>query len=493
MMRDGAGVDCRSWRRTVLLGSLVGGLLWIGATPAYGQGAASVPPALASAAAPLALRGVTVIDVRTGRHLPDRTVMISGTRIQALGRTGQVRVPRAAHVVDARGKYLIPGLWDMHVHPRGFEAIAYPLFIANGVTGIRDAASDTPLATLVEWKREIAVGTRVGPRMIVVGPAINEGDTDGVSTQTVKDQGHGFIDVPRSLLPHVVDSLKAAGADMLKMYSLSRQGFFTLAAAARRAGIRFGGHRPNGVSVIEASDSGATLLDHDEHPCWGFRDSLHGASCARAVRRFRQQGSWIVIAPASLALDTLAGQPRAAFDSWVRRRTRSYWHTAGFERTPAHTSTQAIVADSRIAVQEPTTTADWMESKAGLWFFGQYHADNVPLVVGSDLGVTMLNERLVPGFSTPEQLVALVLGGYTPLEALQAATLNPARALHATDSLGTVEAGKVADLVLLDADPLVDVWNTRLIRAVVANGRYFDRTRLNQLLAEVQAKVNQQP
>jgi hypothetical protein len=120
--------------------------------------------------------------------------------------------------VDARGKYLIPGLWDLHVHPRTFAHLFYPLFIANGVTGIRDAWSEIPLDTLVRWRREILASTRVGPPVqLLSGEALSEEDRDAAQRK--------------------VDSLKTAGANIIKTYPFS----FALAAAARRAGLPFGG------------------------------------------------------------------------------------------------------------------------------------------------------------------------------------------------------------------------------------------------------------
>jgi imidazolonepropionase-like amidohydrolase len=139
----------------------------------------------------------------------------------------------------------------------------------------------------------------------------------------------------------------------------------------------------------------------------------------------------------------------------------------------------------------PASTADWAQVAAadshdrmGL-VFSKLISVKMPLLVGSDFALAEASwtKKITAGFAVPELLLHFVLSGMTPLEALQTATLNPAVALRATDSLGTVEAGKVADLVLLDADPLVDIWNTTKIRAVLANGRYYDRAALDGLLA----------
>ena len=159
---------------------------------AQGTAPSGVPPSLATSTAPLVFRGVTVIDVRAGRHLPNQTVVIVGNRIHALGPAKAVRVPSGARVIEARGQYLIPGLWDMHTHIHEYIDIVSPLLIANGVTGVRDVGSSPPLATLGQWKREIAAGTRIGPRLLVSGPRILQGagQADDTTKISVNEDGH---------------------------------------------------------------------------------------------------------------------------------------------------------------------------------------------------------------------------------------------------------------------------------------------------------------
>src|SRR5689334_10176574 len=196
------------WRTVALV------LAWASPPEARAQ-----QPAAQPATASLVFEGVTVIDVEQGKHLADQRVVVTGNRIAAVGDAMAVKVPEGARVVDAKGKYLIPGLWDMHTHSRYLTDVFYPLFLANGVTGIRDAWSEIPLDTLLRWRREILAGTRVGPpRQLLVGRALS--DDDSAAAQ------------------YGVDSLKAAGADMIKTYPFT----YSLAAAARHAGMLFGGH-----------------------------------------------------------------------------------------------------------------------------------------------------------------------------------------------------------------------------------------------------------
>ncbi len=461
----------------LLLGSLL--MPAIGQAQGTASSLASRPPGIG---APLVLRGVTVIDVSDGQRMSDQTVVVSGRRIQAITSASEVRVPRGAYLVDARGKYLIPGLWDMHVHPKTYVDIAYPLFIANGVTGVRDAGSDVPLATFAQWKREIATGARVGPRLLVSGPSVNGED----SNQHVIRQGDDsnfdshHIYVPPALARRVVDSLKAAGADFIKTYSMSRAMYFVVAAEARRVGIQFGGHLPTDVDGREASDSGATFVDHytslHGNPCRDSEpgsDAIDVAECAAAARQFRRNGTWITSFGGFYGL-----RPSA------KARVRRYL-PAWFRGVPA-------AADTHAAVRDPNSTAEWAKVARSVTSvqngFSALRKGGLPVVVGTDAAFIPIGiyRFITPGFSVPEALMTFVLAGLTPLEALQTATLNPALALHATDSLGTVEAGKLADLLLLDADPLADIWNLTKIRAVVANGRYYDRAALDQLLADAE-------
>jgi hypothetical protein len=180
---------------------------------------------------------VTVVDVEQGELRPMQRVIIRGHRITAVGRQDAVPLPPGAQVVDARSKYLIPGLWDMHVHTE--SDFPYPLLIANGVTGIRDAAADVPLDTMRHWRREILAGTRVGPpRQILSGVGINEArsctrrDLREYWTYHVCVQAGDTADARQ-----VVEELQAAGTDMLKLYNLSPAMYFPIAAAARRRGI----------------------------------------------------------------------------------------------------------------------------------------------------------------------------------------------------------------------------------------------------------------
>jgi imidazolonepropionase-like amidohydrolase len=389
------------------------------------------------AATLLVFDGVTVIDVQHGQRLQAQRVVIAGNRIRAVGSVTTVHLPPGARVIDARGKYLIPGLWDMHIHVGGEGTVnqqdtVYPRSIAYGVTGLREMAQRFPYGTdsFRVWRREIMAGRRVGPR--VIGPSVD--NTYGVSMNTP------------AAAARVIDSLKAAGIIFLKLHddNMSRALFFAIAREARRVGLPFVGHVPLTVTEVEVSDSGQRSVEHvvENHTCYpNFPRPLD----SRALQR---------CAPVAAA--------------YVRNET---WWTPTLVAARHNWGGETIVPN----LQQ---------------FVRMMHHFGVQMLAGTDWDVSYMREEptFQPGKSLHEELRLLVGGGLTPLEALQTATLNPAKFLNATDSLGTIAPGKLADLVLLDADPLADIHNTTAIRAVVANGRYFGRATLDQLLATLTSR-----
>jgi imidazolonepropionase-like amidohydrolase len=385
-----------------------------------------------TAVAALVFKGVTVVDVQDGRLLPDQTVVVAGNRVRAVGRDRDVRPPEGAQVVDGRGKYLIPGLWDMHVHVQTPPEATHARFIANGVTGVRQMTGHgRGLNSLLQWRREIAAGTRVGPRIIGTGGSLH--NKSAVKIRSVKEGRH------------VVDSLKAAGADFVKFHEdqTAPEIYFAVAARAREIGIPLYGHLPNTVTEIQASDSGQRTVEHyNEIHCWWPTDAPPGGSL------------W---PPSSFPPPDSAKLKQCADVG------------AAFGRNTTYFVPTLTVANLNVRGEPSLERAQQIVKLL--------HQSGAPILTGTDSPVGTIS----PGSSLHTELALLVRGGLTPLDALRAATLNPAKLFNATDTLGTIAPGKLADLVLLDADPLSDIHNTTKIRAVVTNGRYFDRPALDTL------------
>ena len=436
---------------------------------------------------------VTVIDVTGGPALPDMTVVVRNQHIVALGNSRQVRPPRGAHVIEARSKYLIPGLWDMHVHTvfgdwlPANEQVTLPLFVANGITGVRDMGGD--LEVLKWWRSRIAAGRLLGPRMIIAGPMLDGPIPRFPSSAPIADAADGR---------RTVDELHAQGVDFIKIQSLiPRDGYFAAADEAKRLGITFVGHVPDAVRASEASNAGQKSIEHFTgifEGCSPLEDQLiQGPKTLgryattydpeRAQRLIElmarnqtwqvptlvwERGQWLVD-DIDLSHDTLIKYAPAA---WKDRTWPMF--------------VKAILSDMDTDPLPVRQHFVQMELDMTLAMFRA----GVPFLAGTD---TAAGVHVFPGFSLHQELALFVRAGLTPMQALQTATLNPARFMGRLADLGTVEKGKLADLVLLDANPLDDIGNTRRIRAVVLAGRYFDRAELDHMLEGVAKAAAKSP
>jgi imidazolonepropionase-like amidohydrolase len=452
---------------------------------------------------------VTVIDVtaaESGRALkPDYTVVITGNRITAIGKTTRVRVPAGAQVVDASGRFLIPGLWDMHVHSllEGRPDYFFPLFIANGVTGVRDMGGSLPFEQIQQIRREIAEGKILGPRFGAVAGRILEGPGGrldvGVNVATP--------DEARQL----VRSFKRQGADFIKVYNLlSRDVYLAIVDEAKKQRLPVAGHTPLSMTAAEVSDLGQKSIEHTADlftSCSRDEAALRQELQERARAQAQKGGdSNIARMPVEIKAAASYDERKAAalFERFARNGT---WQcpTLAVRRTSTFADLQQFDADDRLKyipasvrdswhntiAQRATSSGDVEQRKRRfqktLEIVGAMQGKGVGILAGTDI----LNPYVFPGFSLHDELALLVQSGLTPLAALQTATANPAKFLKLSDSLGTVEKGKMADLVLLEANPLEDIANTRRISAVVVNGRYLPKEALQKLLAEAEAVAHQ--
>jgi imidazolonepropionase-like amidohydrolase len=442
-------------------------------------------------AEPLVILHVTVIDASGAEAAPDQTLVIKGDRITALGKAGEIAIPKDASIVDATGKFLIPGLWDMHVHTlqEGRPKPFFPLFIANGVTGVRDMGSPlSELEAVRELRKRIEEGELLGPRIVAAGPLVDGQNpmfpelSIAVSNETEARQ--------------VVEDLQSGGADFIKVYSLlPRAAYFALADEAKRRIIPFAGHVPESVSALEASDAGQRSIEH-----------LSGVrlACSTSETELRQELSEArAKSDASLlyrALRRIYAKSKETYSEekaealFARFVANDTWQvpTLVVARFVAQINTNpeqnpSLALRSREGLKnDPCVkdlTADEFESAStatqnALDLVSAMRRAGVKFMAGTDAP----NPFVVPGRSLHDELELLVQAGFTPLEALQCATRNPAEYLGRLDMIGTVEEGKFADLVLLDANPLEDISNTRKIWAVIVNGKILLRPQLDEML-----------
>jgi hypothetical protein len=430
----------------------------------------------------LAFTHVTVIDATGAPASTDMTVVVANQRIVDLGRTDDVTPPRGARIVDARGKYLIPGLWDMHVHTAfgdwlpPNERVTLPLFVANGVTGVRDMGSD--LDVVEKWRAEIKAGRLLGPQIVLAGPMLDGPKPAFPASVPVANAADGR---------RVVDELKAHGVDFIKIQSLiPRDGYFAAADEAGKVGLMFVGHVPDAVRASEASNAGQRSIEH-------FTGIFEGTST---------QEDQLILGPKSVGVKVSTFDPERARSLIALMAKNQTWQvpTLVWERgqwlvddidlshDPLVIYAPAIWTQRTwpMFVREIIATMD-TDPLPVRQHFVQMELDmtlamfraGVPFMAGTD---TAAGVHIFPGFSLHDELGLFVRAGLTPMQALQTATRNPAVFLHRLADTGTIEKGKRADLVLLDANPLEDIANTRRIRAVVLAGRYFSRPDLDRML-----------
>ncbi len=444
-----------------------------------GAGGSSAALAEEAASATHAFVGVTVVPMDTERLIPGQTVLVAGERIVAIGAVESVDVPEGAERIDADGKYLMPGLAEMHAHiPSGqsgvpdFTGRVLALYLVNGITTIRGMLG-APVH--IELRAQALRQETLSPRIYTSGPSIN-----GNSIPTA--------DSARRAVRH--QSL--AGYDFLKIHpGLTREAFDALDEVADSAGIGFAGHVPAEVGLERALEAGYLSIDHldgyaqalvaDDADIEGVPPSFFGgllvdfldeAKIAQVAEDTREAGVWNV-------------------------PTQSLIESIALPEDP-----QEMAARPEMAYMPPEVVAQWVTSKQNFLDGDNYSADaarrfveirqklikglhdaGAGLLLGSDAPQVFQ----VPGFSMRAELRTLVASGLTPYEALVTGTRNVATYFGELNEWGTVEAGKVADLILIDANPLEDVSNVGLITGVMARGRWLPKAEIDRILEGLRA------
>jgi imidazolonepropionase-like amidohydrolase len=397
---------------------------------------------------------------------------VNGGRITTVGRTGSINLPPNTIVVDGTGKFLIPGLWDMHVHLGSYQdgVNALPRFVANGITGVRDMAS--PPDDILRLRRETEASTLLGPQIVAAGPIL-QGPLPFKLPPLVRT-------VTGADAAQAVAELKAKGVDFIKVGdTLTREAYFGIAAESKRVSLPFAGHLPVSVSASEAASSGQRSIEHFGSA--GFRGVLIACSADEA-----ELSTYVRDA---LAAARAGGPPpdervyRAEFMSRLVNTYDTQKATALFGlfarndtwQVPTLVALRTVWNDQRSKLSAPDAAAGDRVWPKTLAMFADMRKAGVKILAGSDLplanGVPPLHD----------ELVALVAAGLSPMEALQAATRSPAEFLGRLATEGTVQVGKKANLVLLDANPIMDISNTRQVAAVVLAGRLIRGAELQNI------------
>ncbi len=429
----------------------------------------------------LVIDDVTVIPVDGTAPLANATVIIRGERIDALG-VG-LAVPRGARVIDGQGKYLIPGLFEMHAHTSKTRASALGLYIANGVTTVRDAGGDHE--ELLRWRREIRAGTRVGPRLLIAGPYLESARNVDRMRNTPPEE---MVEpVERTRIPvgsperaqFVVDSLAELELDFLKIRTVQDEAtYLALNAAAESHDLKLVGHAL-GMSPELILEAGQDAVDHFIYPTL---DSLTRESRIAHWAQFAERA--VAIVPTLYGFRETAYRSPASLEALVydslgevnphRRYISRFLNIDWTEQMLEQTSDRRAM----FRVLYESTIRNLREMREA----------GVMILTGTDVAVV----GVFPGFSLHEELVLFVDElGMTPMEVLESATRKSAEFLGIADSVGTIRPGMMADLVLLDANPLEDIRNTTRIGGVVVNGTYYDSQGLDDILEAVASAPDQ--
>ena len=438
----------------------------------------------------LAFVDVTIVDIRNGTLLPRQSVIVEGGRIRAAGPAGSVVIPSGARRVESRGAYLMPALWDMHTHVFTVSPLLdLPLYVAYGVTNVRDMQGcpkpGDPFVACPEekrrWTAQAVAGERIGPRIVATtswmanGPGMvaRLGDVPSYFDTATPEQARLFV-------RHFAGRVEA-----IKVYDrIPRDAYFALADEARRQGLDVVGHRPRAVSAIEAAANQKSI----EHARFILQESYPGS----AELRGRKSGETDEDRRRMLA----EHDPRMAEAVFAAMRRHGTWYvpTHLTRWSDAYGETPAVREDPLLRYLHPLMKREWLEDidgviaddpspaareryrlyhRKGLELTGAAHRSGVKVRAGTDY--------VVAGADLHRELLQLAAAGLSPADVLRAATLSPAAYFGLQRDYGTVEQGKIADLLLLEANPLSDIRNTQRIRAVVFAGRLYDRAAIERI------------
>jgi imidazolonepropionase-like amidohydrolase len=409
----------------------------------------------------LAVVGGTLIDGTGAAPIPDAAVVIHNGRIVAVGPRARVRIPKHVNVVDAHGKFILPGLWDMHAH---FEQVEWgPIYLAAGVTTVRDCGNEFEFITAV--RDAIAQGRGLGPRILAAGIV------DGSSTYAI---GVNRVDTPEQAKMWV-DRYHAAGFQQMKIYSsVKLEEVKAVADEAHQLGMTVTGHVPEGLNAYQVIEAGQDQINHISYIA-----NIMTAPLPKDAKRIDRMN-------AVAAMDLNSPEAQKALQFLKDHHTVVDPTIALFELSTATTAKPPAsfepgvnkvapeLAEQLTDVEPPSERSEISQKvfDKELAIVGALHREGVPIVAGTD--------QAVPGFSLHREIELYVQAGFTPMEAIQAATIVSARAMKLDKELGTVEKGKRGDLIVISGNPLEDIHNTRNVEYVITNGTMYHTAELWQ-------------
>jgi imidazolonepropionase-like amidohydrolase len=402
----------------------------------------------------LALVGANVIDATGGPVLHDATVLIESGRITAVGPRDRVAIPEVAHRMDVSGLTLLPGLWDMHAH---FEQVEWgPVYLASGATTVRDVGNELEFVTSV--RDAVASGRGLGPRMLLAGIV----DGDGPIAL-----GVNRVNSPQQAV-EMVDRYHALRFQQIKIYSsVKLENVKAICTEAHRLGMTVTGHIPEGMNAFQGVDAGMDQINHIQY----IVDIMHAPfpSSVTRLESTKAIASLDLASPEAQHAIQFLKQHGTVLDptlSIFELFSASIDHPVssfepGVEKVPPEMYAQL----TSVGVPGDVASVVRAAFQKDLAITGALHKAGVLIVAGTD--------QAVPGYSLHREIELYVEAGFTPLEAIQAATIVPARVMKMDNQLGTVEKGKLADLLLVEGDPLASIQNLRHVKYVITGGTVY--------------------
>lgn len=447
--------------------------------------------------ADIIIHSVDIVDVAAGKIIPDQTVVIGNDRILKTGKKSMLNQYTAATVINAKGKYIMPGLWDMHMHFGGGDALTeenkdlLALYLANGIVAVRDCAADLSRAVL-QWRREIGEKKLEGPVIFTAGPKL----------EGYKSIWEGDLEVDNSAeLEKAIDSLVKLKVDFVKITDNTMKPALYLEALqkVRAKGLKITGHVPASLTLTEVSDSGLQAIEHITYllRAGSSREKEYTKAIGAGnmtpkeyntilLNKFDTVAAWQVFK--QMAKNGTAVVPTISIN-----RTIAYLDQDNHKNDPylnyIGKGLQATYAwrVERAAKDNEEAIAfrhNLIEAAAGLLPLLQ--KAGVTIIAGTDAGY--LNSFVYPGFALHSELEWMVKYGLTPQQALAASVINGPVFLEKQKDYCTVSAGKLADLLLLNKNPLQNITATRSIFSLIRNGKLYTRDQLDRLLLKAKQK-----
>jgi imidazolonepropionase-like amidohydrolase len=402
----------------------------------------------------LAITNVNLIDGTGAPVVEDAVVVIDNGKITAVGARKSVTIPKGAKTFDGKGKYLLPGLWDMHAH---FEQVEWgPVYLAAGVTTVRDVGNEFDFIKAV--RDSIADGRGLGPRMLLAG--IVDGDSEsaiGIIRANNADEARA-----------VVKKYHDANFQQVKIYSSMKPDVLkVICDEAHKYGMTVSGHIPRGMDAIEAVEAGMDQINHIQYlprvllpkdyktqPGVAPPVDLNSVEAKAAFAFFKEHHT--VFDPTMVVFEWLLHPSSTPF--------------AQIEPGAAKLPQELMGPINNTGVPAERAAAAQASTELFLRLIGALHKEGIDVIAGTD--------QVVPGHSLRRELELYVKAGFTPMEAIQSATKVPARIMKMEQQTGTVETGKAADLILVDGNPLDNISNLRNTRFVVTGGKIYDCAKL---------------